>query len=147
MATGRPSKRTPEVERAILAGVASGRFLRDVCQDPGMPNEDTWYGWMEQDPALSGAYARARARGAAPLVADGMKILDDCDDSDAARVSKARERAHYRRWLAGCYDRATYGDRKGVELSGPDGGVVRVESLVDLVRLAAKPDEPKGGGA
>lgn len=124
MTTGRPTIRTPEIDEAILAGLAAGRFLRDVCADDGMPNEDSVYRWMDADPEFRGAYARARARGATPLVADGMKILDDCDGTTASQVMKARERAAYRRWLATCYDRATFGEKQGVELSGPNGGPI-----------------------
>jgi hypothetical protein len=92
---------------------------------------------MDEDRAFRGAYARARTRGASGLIADGMKILDEADDSEAPRVAKARERAAYRRWLAGCYDRSTFGEKQGVEVSGPDGGPVQVQTIVDIVKAAA----------
>lgn len=42
-----------------------------------------------------------------PLV-DGV---DPDSEHGSARVSKAREQVGVRRWLAGCLDRDTYGDR------------------------------------
>lgn len=145
MPGGRPTLRTPEVEAKILDGLAAGCFLSDVCAHDDMPSPRTVYGWTDADPEFSRAVARARKAGAGDFVAAGMRGLDECDGDSASQVTKAIGRANYRKWLASCFDRATFGDKQGVEVSGPDGGPVQVQNLADLLRLASTPDDPGAG--
>jgi hypothetical protein len=148
MATGRPSKHTPEVERAILDGLAEGKALRDVCQSiPNGPSAVTVRAWVAADPEFQAAYARSRAAGAAVHAEAVVSIADGVTDGTMEQINAARLRIDARKWYAAKVAPREYGDRSALEVSGPDGGAVRVESLVDLVRLAAKPDGPKGGAA
>lgn len=111
---GRPTLATPEVEAAILDAIANGSFLTDVCRQDGMPSTRTVDRWAEEREPFRLALARARRVGAEGLVADGLRILDECDDSQAPPVTKAVGQANYRMKLAGYHDRDTYGERPPV---------------------------------
>ena len=52
----------------------------------------------------------ARLLAAHNLVEDGMEIIDDADTESNAGVTKAKERANYRKWLAGVRNRKDYGE-------------------------------------
>ena len=60
---GRTSKRTPAIEKAILAGLRKGIPLAELCRRPGMPCPETWRNWCRFDYDLELAYADARAIG------------------------------------------------------------------------------------
>lgn len=140
----RQSKRTKVVEAAILDGLSAGVLLPDVLKAPGMPSIRTVQDWEAADDAFRTLVARARKTGAIAIAAEGQRILDECDDSESSCVQKATSRANYRKWIATCFNRETFGEKQAVELSGPDGGAVKVETLVDLVRLASKPVDGDG---
>ena len=143
MPPGRPSSRTPDIEAKILEQLAGGYSLVAICQDPTMPERETVHRWMRNDADFATAVAQARARGASALVEQGLTIIDTVDPdapTGQARIAKAKSQVEYRKWLASCYDRATFGDRSSHEVSGPGGGPV-VLSLYDLMRQA----EEKGG--
>lgn len=161
----RLSKRSTKVEQAILARLAAGESLRAICRDEGMPNRQTVLRWVAADPVLRDQYARARDEG---LDAIGEELLEIADDGrndwverEAANgkveivpnqdhINRSRLRVDARKWYLSKLAPKKYGDRSAVELTGADGGAVKVESLVDLVRLAAKTetskaDDTKGG--
>lgn len=117
---GRPSIYTAELADRICRTVGSGWTLRAVAREEWAPHHDTIYEWQRRYPSFSDALAHARRAAAAILAEDVLSIADDVDPegpSGSARVSKARERIGARRWLAGCLDRATYGDALKVDAS------------------------------
>lgn len=157
--TGRPSKRTPAVERAILDGLSSGRSLKSICRDDGMPSRPSVVRWLRAVPEFRAKYELARDEGLDVLGEELIEIADDGSNDWMERendngsktlvvntdhIQRSRLRVDARKWYLSKLAPKRYGDRSAVELSGPDGGAVKVESLVDLVKLAAKPDEPKG---
>lgn len=142
----KPSKRTKAVESAILDGLAEGRLMPEILKAPGMPAMRTVQDWEATDDEFRTLVARARKTGAIAIAAEGQRILDECDDSESSCVQKATSRANYRKWIATCFNRETFGDKQGVELSGPAGGPVQVESIVDLVRRVSQEDEAEKGG-
>lgn len=143
---GRPSKRTPEVERAILTGLAEGRALKDVCASiPGGPTPITVRSWVAADPEFSTLFARARRDGAAVHAEDIIGIADEIKGGDANAINAAKLRVDARKWYASRVIPHEYGDRAAVELSGPAGGPVQFESIVDLVKRVAQEDDGKDG--
>lgn len=132
------------MERAILDGLAEGRALRDICDTiPNGPSAVTVRAWVAADPEFQAAYARSRTTGAAVHAEAIVGIADAVTNGTMEQINAARLRIDARKWYAAKVAPRDYGDRSAVELSGPDGGAVKVESLVDLVRLASKPDASK----
>ena len=88
--TPRASLYTDEIADRILRELRSGRSLRAVCRDDGMPHHDTITKWVKQDREGFGArYRQARQigrRGATErlLVAlmNGRTLLEVCGDPD-----------------------------------------------------------------
>jgi hypothetical protein len=92
----------------ILDELASGRTLRDVCRDEGMPAHNTVLAWMAEHRAH---YDEARRFGYDEMVKEILEIADDarCDWKlnkrgtklipDRANITRARLRINARRWL------------------------------------------------
>lgn len=105
-----------DVANRVLELVAGGMPLYRVPSVEGMPSIPTLYEWRA-DPERAEwakALAHARASRADRLADEGLSIVDSVDPDSpfgSARVSRSREQANYRRWLAGCLDRETYGER------------------------------------
>ena len=57
---GRPSMRTPELVKEFCARVVSGRSVKDVCSDAGMPCQDIVYRWQDEDVSFADKLSRAR---------------------------------------------------------------------------------------
>jgi hypothetical protein len=92
----------------ILDELASGRTLRAVCRDEGMPAHNTVLAWMAEHRAH---YDEARRFGYDEMVKEILEIADDarCDWKlnkrgtklipDRANITRARLRINARRWL------------------------------------------------
>lgn len=130
---GRPSVYTPELADLIAQHYAQGMPIQAIAALEGMPDRATILRWKAEDRGgFATTLARAREERADALVAQGLRILDEVDPDEgngSARVSKAREQSGYRRWMASCLDRDTYGERARVEV---DARVQVVAAFVDL---------------
>jgi len=69
--------------------------------------------WLD-DAENSAAFTRARTRAADLLATQTLAIADD---AAVEEIQKARLRTDVRRWLAGKWDAARYGDSKGVQVN------------------------------
>ena len=121
---------TPEQGAKILALFAQGTPMREIAEQVGI-TMSTLYKWAGM-PILSEPLARARGRRAAALVEEARGILDAVDPDKGngnARVSLARERAAYRRWVASCLDRETWGERSQVDVRA---SVVQITAFADV---------------
>jgi hypothetical protein len=72
----------------------------------------------------------------------GMRALLEAKDGDAARVQWGRAMAQEWARVAGIRN-AAYRERSGVELTGPGGGPVQTETLIQ-VYLPQKQDKTIG---
>lgn len=72
---GRPTKRTPQVEELILAGLRSGAMLAPTCRLVGV-NPSTVWDWAQADPGFSQRLARAREDGELVIEAEIRAIAD-----------------------------------------------------------------------
>jgi hypothetical protein len=59
-----PVFRSPEVERVILDGLASGQSLRRVFSAPALPEPAAVVQWMQRDEEFRRRYLEARQCGA-----------------------------------------------------------------------------------
>lgn len=129
---GVPIVWSEEAGQRVLALAASGVPIYKIEAFPGMPNAQTIYEWRERRPEWAAALARARAVRAERLADEGLGLIDACDGDSSSQVTKAREQGAYRRWLAGCLDRATYGDAVQV------AATVDVRAVVAFAGLAQR---------
>lgn len=73
---GRPSKYTPELAAEICARLSKGEPLTRICDDDGMPHENSVRNWMDADAAFSVAIARAREDGFDRIAAECLEIAN-----------------------------------------------------------------------
>ena len=120
--TGRPTKRTPEIEAEIIRRISEGEPLAQICREDGMPGLSTVYDWEGKDEALSGAIARARIAGFDMIAQEALAIADDADPD--ADVQRSKLRIETRLKLLAKWDPKRYGEMVKTEHSGPNGGEI-----------------------
>lgn len=121
----------------ICARIAGGESVRGICRDPDMPNEQTFYYWLNKaenesggDSELSKKYARAREAQADAIFDECLSIADDAENDymtrenadgsevevvNAENVQRSRLRIDTRKWMAGKLRPKKYGDKLEVE--------------------------------
>lgn len=114
---GQPIKRQmlADIEQAggfqnILERVCSGESLTAVARGFGVSRKllvNTLYKDPKQKELLQGA---RKERGEA-LAEQALEIIDNVDESPNA-ISKAREQANLRKWLAGCDNPEMFGQKQ-----------------------------------
>ena len=90
---GRPTKRTAELEDALVAHVAEAKTIRAFCRDNGRSSA-TVYGWIADDlgGSLSERLARARTAGQQLLEEECLSIADSpMDPSEPDRDVRSRK--------------------------------------------------------
>ena len=122
---GRPSDYSEDMAAYICAEISSGRSLRSICADKGMPAPSTVFLWLARHQSFSEQYAKAQEDRTAAFAEDIIDIADD-DETD---VQRARLRVDARKWLMSKMAPKKYGDKQSVEHSGPDGGPVAISVI------------------
>lgn len=125
--TGRPSDYLPEVAADICSLLADGESLRKVCKRPGMPDKATVFRWLAKHDEFRDQYAKATETRADAIFEDMFDIADDVIP-ESAEVAKARLRIDTRKWALARMNPRKYGDKVTNELTGPDGGAIKVET-------------------
>ncbi len=74
---GRPSKLTPAVLQTITDRLSKGEPMAVICRDEGMPATRTVRDWINNDPDVSAAIARAREDGEDAMAAECLLIADN----------------------------------------------------------------------
>jgi hypothetical protein len=140
MPAGRPSLYNPELVEKILVLMYSGKSLRSICKQSGMPDKDTVSVWRIRHPEFAVQYARARRAQVEARMEDSWEILaetptctvPDPDGGTSTRVDGAAvqllgKRADHARWEASKLLRGPidgpldYGDKQDVALTGSVG--------------------------
>ena len=138
---GRPTKFTKALGQRICAGIASGRSLRKVSQDKGMPNISTVMYWLldEDKKDFLEQYKAARDIQAEIWADELTDIADDSSNDYMERelrdghtidvvntenIQRSRLRVDTRKWIASKLKPKKYGDRldltsKGEKLPTP----------------------------
>jgi len=137
---GRPSKRTDEIVKRIIEGLSAGTPLTVICSTDNMPSDTTVRNWMKEDDDLSSDIARAREAGFDQIALDALAIADNRDNDtiltdkggeipNSEWISRSRLRVETRLKLLAKWDPKRYGDKIAQEISGPDGGAIKTETM------------------
>jgi transposase len=77
---GRPTKRTPEMEKALIAAIETGAPYRIACMAVGI-TDDTFTNWRRKDPVFAAQVAQASGKTALRLL---KKIEANADENFSA---------------------------------------------------------------
>ena len=105
---GRPTDFTPELADTILADIAKGKPISEICAPDNMPARGTVERWMREREDFRVAHSHAREAGADGCVQQAWDVLDAADKNTAP---VAREKAAHLRWKAARMAPHAYGDR------------------------------------
>lgn len=156
---GRPTIYSDELAEQICARIANGESLRSICRDPDMPERTTVYLWGIRDrDGFFNRYAQARLMQAQTLFDECIDIADDGSNDwmektlrsgetievvNHEHVSRSKLRVDTRLAMIKKLDPQRFGDKIQQEISGPDGGPIRVEDALAAGRTrAAKRGKP-----
>lgn len=140
---GRPSTYDPDIAADICAHLSEGIPLREICSAAGYPQWRTVYAWMERDPDLCAAIARARELGYDAIAEECLEIADDASDDytetehgprlNAEHVQRSKLRIETRLKLLAKWNPKKYGER--VALAGDADNPIKLEAEVHAEKL------------
>jgi hypothetical protein len=139
MPGGRPTDYTQEIGATICALLAEGNPLKRICEQPDMPCKTSVYVWLIKHPEFAEMYTRAREDQADTLadeiihIADSPEIgvktktgKDGVEIMEGDMIEHRRLRVDARKWVAAKLKPRKYGDRITNEMTGENGGPVKV---------------------
>ena len=85
---GRPSKYTPTLAEEIVARIAKGEPLRQICRDEHMPAWRTIYDWQAADKEFSARIAQARELGEEAIAQECLEIADNATNDWMEKVGR-----------------------------------------------------------
>ena len=115
-----------EIWESILSELMTGRSLRKILKDPGMPNRDTVYQWIAKDKSKADHYARCCEIRADEIFDEMLDIIDSTDEDiitlDNGKqainhhvIMRDRARVDTRKWALSKMNPKKYGDRIEVD--------------------------------
>jgi len=124
--TGRPTKLTPTTQDRIIELVKAGNYAETAAQVAGI-DESTFYRWMQQ-----GEGEKARH----PYKGFRKAILEAKAESEARMVMVIQKAGFDGSWQAAAWylertKQNKYGKQNKVELTGAEGGSVKLDVSVD----------------
>lgn len=122
---GRPDEFSREIGDRICQLIAEGVSVRKICEEDEMPNASTVFRWLGVHDEFSKQYARAKEVGAEKMADEIMAIADQ----EGTDVQRDKLRVDTRKWLLAKLQPKKYGDKTQTEISGPDGGPVKVQDV------------------
>lgn len=122
VSVGRPTTYTEATVDRICGEIASGRSLRSICEDDGMPNATTVFLWLSKHEEFSKRYTRAREAQADAMLEEILTIADDgendtyTDDEGGVRVehdviARSKLRVDTRKWAMSKLSPKKYGEK------------------------------------
>jgi len=114
----------------ILADLAKGITLADICRRPHMPDRTTVYNWLNANEDFSLRFARAREVGFDVIAEECLQIADDKsqdtkivgeDEREVLNtefVQRSKVRIETRLKLLAKWDPKRYGDKQQIEHTG-----------------------------
>ena len=105
-----------EIQEKVVEAIQTGRSLRQVCQDEGMPDFRTVQRWIVSDGQFAVRYARARTAQADTLF-DRMEAVEEAVSAGTMDSHAARVVLDSMRWRASKLAPKVYGDRLDVQVS------------------------------
>jgi len=131
-----------EIQERVVAEIQTGRSLRQVCGDKGMPDFRTVQRWIVADGQFAVRYARARVAQADTLF-DKMEEVEEQVSNGTMDSHAARVVLDSMRWRASKLAPKVYGDRLDVSVSDNRisiaGALAAAQSrLVDVIDVAPR---------
>ena len=131
-----------EIQDRLVAEIQTGRSLRQVCGDEGMPDIRTVTRWLVADADFAHRYARARMA-QADVLFDRMEAVEEAVSAGTMDSHAARVVLDSMRWRASKLAPKVYGDRLDVSVSDSrisiSGALAAAQSrLVDVVDVAPR---------
>ena len=144
-----------EIEEKIVEEIQTGRSLRQVCSDAGMPNIRTVTRWLTANAEFAHRYARARMA-QADVLFDRMEAVEEAVTAGTMDSHAARVVLDSMRWRASKLAPKVYGDRLDVSVSDArisiTGALQAAQSrLIDVMDVTPRalpnvPDRAEGEG-
>ena len=142
---GRPTVYTEELAATICERLASGRSLRDVCRDEGIPDRATIHRWLISNDGFCDQYTRATNIRAdemfdemfeiadTPMLGEKRKISADgaVEVSEADMIEHRKLQIETRKWSLARMAPKKYGDRTQIQHSGDADNPVVTEDVTD----------------
>lgn len=123
---------TPEAQALVIAGIAEGKFLKDLCGKRGVPSRETVRKFSIEHPEFLAQCTRAREFSAELNECDVAEVIESVRDRriepDAARVM-----INGLTWLAKVRAPRVYGDRMELDANVKGGLALTIHT---------KPKEP-----
>ena len=107
---GRPPVWSKDLASELCARIASGRSLRSVTQDPGMPSMPTVFRWIADNDDFRNQYAHACEERADYLAEEALVIADD-QDIDSGKIQRDKLRVDTRKWFVAKLHPKKYSER------------------------------------
>ena len=137
---GNQTKYTSELAQYICDEMAKGRSVRDVCREPGMPDQSTVNCWVIDDrEGFASQYARARLAQMAMMETDLLEIVDqpppttESGASDSGWVAHQRLQVDTRKWLMSKIAPKKYGDKLDLQHTGSDGNPIEIRQITRVI--------------
>lgn len=117
---GNPKKKTDLAlldqvgEDKVREMLEEGKAITRICVELGV-GKRALHEWLEA-PERAALLTRARTRAADLLAAETLEIADSAGEQ-AGEIAKAKLRTDVRRWLAGKWNPAQYGEQRGVQVN------------------------------
>lgn len=105
-----------EIQEKLVAEIQTGRSLRQVCKDQGMPHLATVLRWVAADADFASRYARARTA-QADVLFDRMEAVEEQVSAGEMDSHAARVVLDSMRWRASKLAPKVYGDRLDVQVT------------------------------
>jgi hypothetical protein len=158
---GRPTMYSIEFAASICEKLSSGKPLRQICMEEGMPSQASVYLWLLKHPEFSEMYTRAREEQADTLADEIVAIADEQPEVipvydkrtgelvdhklDNAFIQWQKNRMDARKWTAMKLKPRKYGDRVALE-GTQDGAPIKVDhgifdALIQNIELTRQSDE------
>lgn len=122
---GRPSTYTQEVADEIVKRMIEGESLTAICKDEGMPPRVTVYSWFDNRPDFYARCARAREALADYLVDEIDELAKSVTPEN---LDKIKLQVSTKQWRAMKMAPRMYGERVRTEVTGDNGGPIKVET-------------------
>ena len=157
---GRPSIYSEELVTRIFHRMSRGESLTRILRDDGMPDMAQIWRWLDKPISedFRAKYARARELQAHALVDGIFDVADDARNDFAVgpngekivvheHINRSRLRVDTRKWYASKVLPKIYGEKIAAEITGANGGAIKVEDasrdkiFADIMSLLKRKDE------
>ena len=142
-----------EIQERLVAEIQTGRSLRQVCKDEGMPHFTTVLRWVASDADFAIKYTRARVAQADTLF-DRMEEVEEAVSAGTMDSHAARVVLDSMRWRASKLAPKVYGDRLDVSVTDSRISITgalaaaqsRLVDVIDVPCITHVDAENAGGG-